>query len=496
MSRRTMRYSLLTGALLLAGCAVGPNFTPPDAKAPPAWHDPMASDVTAPARVTSEADPDPRWWLAFNDPELTSLIERATRGNLDLQVAVLRIDQARAGETTAAAQGLPSVSANASYTREQLGVKGLAEENSGGLSGGGPLGGLINGFEQPIGLYQGALDASWELDLFGKVRRSVESARAATAAQIGDRDDALVSLQAEVAETYARLRAAQAARAAAMSDIAAEREVLDLTRDRARRGLVSTLDVENATAQVGATEALVPQYDQQIAQNLNGLAVLLGQTPGALDAELIAAAPIPPPPPEAPIGLPSGLARRRPDIRAAEARLHEQTAQVGVAVAQLYPDISLTGQVGQRAENAGDLARWANNFYSFGPSVSLPIFEGGRLKANVRLARSEQAQAALQYRKTVLTALQDVENALAAFRTEQQRRKSLEATVTADETALFLARDRYDHGLSTFIDVLTDEANLIQARQELIQSTLAVTTNLVTLYKALGGGWRAPDSPA
>ena len=254
-------------------------------------------------------------------------------------------------------------------------------------------------------------------------------------AAIGNRDDALVSLEAEVAQTYAQLRAAQASRQTALEDIKAEEEILALTRERATHGLVSQLDVENATASLANTQASLSQYDNQIASSLNGLAVLVGKTPGTLDAELTPVAAIPAPPPKVPIGLPSTLARRRPDIRVAEAQLHQQTANVGVAVANFYPSIKLTGEVGLSGMQPRDLTTWASHFYAFGPTVSIPIFEGGQLRANLTLAKAQQAEAAVNYRKTVLGALRDVENALASYRTELKRHEALEVNVRAEANA-------------------------------------------------------------
>jgi NodT family efflux transporter outer membrane factor (OMF) lipoprotein len=368
---------------------------------------------------------------------LSSLIERATRGNPDVQIAVIRIDQARASERVAAAAGMPSLSAEALYARADLG-QGL---------------GLGGGFAKPLNVYGGILDASWQLDLFGQVRRSVESSRAAAEAAIGNRDDALVTIEAEVGQTYAQLRAAQASRDTAQADLEIEKQILALTRERAAGGLVSDLDVENAATALGTTEASLAQYDNQIAASLNGLAVLIGEAPGTLDAELDAPVAIPPAPPQVPIGLPSSLAHRRPDIRVAEANLHRQTAEVGVATAQFYPDIKLTGLGGLLGGTPKALTEWADKFYAAQPAISVPIFEGGRLKGNLRLARANQAEAAVNYRKTVLGALQDVENALAAYRTA--------------------------------------ENSLANQHQALIQSTLALTTDVVNLYKALGGGWQS-----
>jgi NodT family efflux transporter outer membrane factor (OMF) lipoprotein len=496
MKMPSLHISIALSAALLGGCTVGPDFTGADPKAPSSWHD--ASAVHSDGahsdndRIASDADPDPKWWLTFNDPILSSLIDRATQGNPDVEIATIRIAEARASERSAESASLPSLSGSGLYRR--AGVGSGVFGGAGAASGGGSdLSGLLGALSKPVNVYDGSLDASWELDLFGKTRRSIEAAGAAAEAAIGNRDDALVTLEAEVAQIYAQLRAAQASRQTAQSDFDTERQIVTLTEARAAHGLVTELDVQNARTTLSVTEASIAQYDQQIAAGMNGLAVLVGQTPGTLDAELAEAAPIPPAPPRVPLGVPSSLARRRPDIRVAEANLHRQTAEIGVAVAQFYPDIKLTGQVGLVGTQPRDLTRWANNFYEFGPAISLPIFEGGQLRANLALAKADQAEAAAAYRKTVLTALQDVENALAAYRTELHRHQALESAVLAQTTALEIARTQYIHGVSTFIDVLTAENSLAEQHQALIQSTLALTTDVVNLYKALGGGWQAQD---
>jgi NodT family efflux transporter outer membrane factor (OMF) lipoprotein len=483
MRRYTLFMTAFLGLTLLSGCTVGPTFKGAEPTAPPNWHD-VSTTPSGADHIATDADPDPQWWLSFNDPILSALIDRATQGNPDLQIAAIRIAEARASERSTASAGLPKLTADGDYRRADLGQ---------GLFGGslGPQGGnasstsgLVGSLSKPSNIYVGALDASWELDLFGKVRRSIEAAHAATDVAIGNRDDALVTLEAEVS------------RLTAQSDFDAEQQVLALTQDRALHGLVSDLDVENARTAVASTEASVAQYDRQISSNLNGLAVLVGVAPGALDAELTAAAPIPQAPPMVPIGLPSGLAHRRPDIRAAEARLHQETANIGLADAQFYPDVSLSGQGGVLGFEPQALTNWADRFYAFGPAISLPIFQGGQLRANLQLATAEQAEAAVAYRKTVLGALEDVENALAAYRTELRRHQALERTVEAQAAALDIARDQYSHGVSTFINVLTAETGLAQQHQALIESTLSLTTNVVNLYKALGGGWRARVAPS
>ncbi|MGF6542364.1 multidrug efflux system outer membrane protein [Paraburkholderia youngii] len=518
-------------ALLLASCTVGPDFYAPHADVPAQWHDTQrtaasdaaasgASSATA-ANVASvptlDTDPDPRWWRSFNDPTLDALIARAALGNLDLQQAVLRIVEARTQVQAAAAQGLPNLRATASYQREQLGLKGFLEENGAfdkvdqlgapnspvnaiapgaGAALQNGANNLLDQLTAPVNLWQVGFDATWELDLFGRVRRSVEAANAQTEAAYESRNDALLSLEAEVAQTYMQLRGAQTLHDIAVSLVEQQGETVALTENQAKVGLASQLDVQSARAQLAQTKTQLPQYDQQIAQALNALAYLIGEPPGALEAQLSAPQTVPPVPPVVPVGLPSTLARRRPDIRRAEANLHAATASVGVAVAQFYPDVSLTGKAGTRATNARDLARWSHLFYSFGPTVSLPIFEGGALVANLRMSEAQQAEAALNYRKTVLTALRDVDNALVVYRTDQARRDALADSVSAQQASFDLSRDSYRKGLTSFINVLDAQRQLAQAREQYAQGTTQVSTDLVALYKALGGGWQSDADAA
>ncbi|SDE44920.1 efflux transporter outer membrane subunit [Paraburkholderia lycopersici] len=509
---------LMLAVTALCACTVGPDFKPPQAEAPADWRAIQrgASEARqepqprASSTPTVEADPDPLWWRSFGDSTMDSLIERALKDNPDLRIAVVRIAEAREQTQQAAAQGLPNVRASGSYKREQLGAKGilesagvynkvdaLGEPNSpinqiapgAGASVERGAQSALNQLTAPVNLWQLGFDASWELDLFGRVRRSVEAANAQAEVAIESQRDAQVSLEAEVAQTYLQLRGAQMLHATAVNLIAEQRETVELASSAARHGLESELDVERAQAQRAQTEALLPQYDQQIAQALNALAVLVNETPGALDAELTPPGVLPGMPPTVPVGLPATLARRRPDIRRAEASLHAATANVGVAVAQFYPDISLTGQVGTRATSPHDLAHWASLFWSWGPSVSLPVFQGGALVANLHLSKLQQVEAALDYRKTVLGALRDVNNALDVYRTDQARLVSLNESAGAQRRAFDLARESYRKGLVSFIDVLDAERQLSSAEQNAQQGELQVCTDLVSLYKALGGGW-------
>jgi NodT family efflux transporter outer membrane factor (OMF) lipoprotein len=513
----------------LSACTVGPDFRAPRAELPGSWHDltrpaatvhaasdtaaaDAASDAQSPSapNIALDSDPDPHWWRNFRDPTLDALIEQARAGNLDLEQAVLRIVEARTQLQSAAAQGMPNVRASASYQREQLGLKGMLQSK--GVYGqvdqlgapGSPVNAIAPGagpalqqqakevlgqLTSPIDLWQAGFDASWELDLFGRVRRSVEAASASVDAARESRNDALLSLEAEVAQTYLQLRGAQASRAIAAQLVDDARETLSLTQSQASVGLASSLDVKQAAAQLAQAQARVAPFDAQIAQAENGLALLVGAQPGALDAQLNPPSPLPARPFKIAIGLPSTLARRRPDIRQAEAQLHAATADVGVAVAQFYPDITLTGQIGTRATNASDLARWSHLFYSFGPAISLPIFSGGALVANLRMANARQAEAALAYRRTVLVALHDVDNALAVYRTDCTHSDALSSAVATQQSAYDLARERYSKGFVNFITVLDAQRQLAQLKAQFVQARTQVETDLVALYKALGGGW-------
>ena len=504
-----MRAFLMCGlALSVAACSVGPDYKPPTPPEVANWRDPSAAGGL---NVTARTNPDPDWWRGFGDPVLSDVIGKAIAGNLDLQQAVLRVVEADEGVVSARSAGFPSINGNGSFTRQQLGVRGLLQEqgvnsqvnglrnpNSAlnqfspglGNQAATTLGGALDKIAQPVNLFSYGLSSSWQLDLFGRVRRSVEQAEASKQAQIEATNDALVTLEGQVAQAYLQVRGAQALLATQQENVRAAQESLDLTRKRQRQGLTTELDVEQASTQLANFQYQLPGYEKQQQQAMNRLAVLTGQTPGALDDILSRAAPVPTVPDIVGIGVPSLLTRRRPDIRQVEARLHAATANVGVAVASFYPDVSLTGNFGLRALDASYLTNWANAFYSFGPSISLPIFEGGRLTSNLRLARAQEAEAALAYRGAVLNALREVEDALVAYRTDLAARKSLDQAVRSGQTALYLARDAYGHGLLDFLQVLDAERTLVGSRQQLVQANVMLANDVVAIYDALGGGWQ------
>jgi len=489
---RSRSGGLIAVALMLSGCAVGPDYQAPKPATPERFNSMQRDGISAPLVAAT----NPNWWKSFNDPQLDSLIARAIKGNLSLQQAVLRIAGARQQLNQARGAWAPSVNGNARFTRQQLGIKGELEsegvydqiDQAGSET---DLQPALDSLSKPVGLYQGSFDASWELDLWGKVRRQVEMADAQQQQSVENRNDALVSLEAEVARAYLQLRGAQAITRTLQTQIDVAEQTLELTQSQQRNGLAPQTNVENSRAQVNSLRAQLPQYQAQIHQAMNGLAVLTGRVPGALDAELMTAKPLPALPKAVPVGVPSELARRRPDVREAEASLHAATANIGVSVAQLFPSLSLTGQFGMRNSDASSLDNWSSHFYSYGPSVTIPIFQGGRLVSSVKLARAQQASAALGYRQTVLTALQDVENALVSYRSDQQQVEGLDDTVAALQRAFTLASDSYRQGISTFIEALDAQRQLAQAQQQAEQVRVQSTLDLVALYKALGGGWEA-----
>jgi len=475
-------------AATLAGCTVGPNFKPPTAETPARWSASAAPPTDAASHVITAAPTDAgAWWVLFNDPELTSLIQRAAAANLDAKQAVLRIGEARAQRDIAAAAAWPSVEANAGAQVNRLSdttPTGALFSKVGSFPG---LKGIS--IPNPYDQYQLGFDAAWEVDLFGRVRRSVEAAKAGTEAEVEDSRSVLITTLGDVGRAYVDLRGAQAKRALVARNIATVRDLLDLAGQRRRAGLSSEVDLVRAAAEASSAEAQLPWLDRQITGDVNELSKLMDLAPGALRGELETALPIPPVPPSVPIGLPADLARRRPDIREAEARLHAATARVGVAVADLYPDVTLTAQGGYQSQTIPTLTDWASRFLVAGPSVNLPIFEGGRLRATVRLQDAQAREAALAYRATVLSALHEVDNALAAYGADQARQASLAETVAHNREAVELARRRYASGVAAFIDVLDAERTQQQNALSLADATTSVSTDLVVLYKALGGGW-------
>ena len=501
---------LALSCLLLGGCALGPNFEKPSPWSPASW---FRSEPPSKLASLPVAEPvDPTWWRVFNDPVLTGLMRRVAASNLDVRASTFRLAQSRAQRGVTAAGLYPTLNGNASYTRERISPNGVAALFGGGGgsaatgnngSGTGTqtssngLGGRQGGIPSSIGgqsippfdLFQGGFDASWELDLWGRVRRQVEAADATIDASVEARRQLLIASLSELARDYIQLRGTQEMLSIARANLKSAQESAGLTRERASGGLATDLDVAQALAQVENTAATIPQYEQQIAQGINAISLLLGAPPGALNAELSPKKPVPPAPPKVPIGLPSELVKRRPDIRQSEAQLHAAVADIGAAEAAFFPTITLSGSAALQATQFKNWGNISSATYGLGPSLTLPIFEGGRLRRTLELRKAAEKEAAVNYQRTVLGAFHDVDNALIAYRAEQTRRERLAAQVTQARRQLDLARQQYRSGLSNFLDVLTAQRTVFSAEEQLANSTALVGTNLVALYNALGGGW-------
>lgn len=470
--RGKAQWAALVASLWFGGCAVGPNYQEPKLSTPAGWQEaPQPGVDVRPAELA-------RWWTSFNDPLLDSLVERAVASNLDLRIAEARIREARAARALAASGLWPTLGVSAAYSRNR------SSENAFSLGGFAPPGGKL---EQ--NLFSTGFDAGWEIDIFGGVRRSVEAADAAIDATVESRRDVLVTLLGDVAKNYIDLRGFQRRLAVARANLKAQQDTLELTRIRFQAGLTSDLEVAQAEAQVNTTAAQIPTLESALKAAAYSLDLLLGLSPGALWNELAGEKPIPDLPSEVLVGLPSELLRRRPDIRVAERQLAAATAQVGAAMADLFPKFSLTGAFGLRSVSAADWLTGRSRFWSIGPTVSWPIFDAGRIRANIEIRNAQQEQALVQYQKTVLAAFGEVEKALVNYSREQARRQALLEAVASSRRAVEMANELYVRGLSDFLNVLDTQRSLYAAENDLAQSEAAMASNLVALYKALGGGW-------
>jgi NodT family efflux transporter outer membrane factor (OMF) lipoprotein len=475
--------------IVLGGCTLGPDFVEPNPHLP----DNVTFDGQPIADNHLPAPTDPNWWTIFNDPVLTNLESRVAEANLDVRTAAIRIAESRYQRGVTAAGELPSINGDSKYQRELYSKNGLISLLTPLLGPAGSSGISI----QPVNEYTVGLDMSWELDLWGRVRRQVEAADAQVEQAEDRRRDALVSSLAELARNYIQLRGTQEQIRIAENNLKVDREILQLTQQLQQKGVRSGLDAENAAAQVEGVRALLPSLRQQEIQYLNAIALLLDLPPTSLNAPLASPRAIPRLPRNVPLGIPSELARRRPDIREAEDQLHTATANIGVAIASFYPKFQINGNVGLDSLQFSNLFNVSSLQYTLGPSVTLPIFDGGRLKSMLNLSTVQQAEAAITYHRTVLQAWHEVVNAIAALRLEQVRRARLYAQLGHTRAALNLGRSRYNDGVADFLTVLDAERSLLQTEQQFATSTTNVALDLVTLFKALGGGWEQtyPDRP-
>jgi multidrug efflux system outer membrane protein len=473
--------------LLAAGCTVGPDYHRPTMPVPESWAE-MSTGLTAgPVNVG-------QWWSVFGDEQLDGLVEQALRFNKSLQLAEARILQARAQRLIAAATGLPTLDASGSYTRLSRSTDAFSFTSAG--AGAAPGGTTGAAFVRQGDLFQAGLDASWEVDLFGGVRRAVEAANANIGAAQEDFRDTLVTLLGEVATTYFQLRGNQRRIAVARENIDIQRKTVELTQGRFEAGLGSRLEVAQAEVLLATTESQIPPLEAAVKQSIHQLGVLIGAEPATLLQELSPPGPMPPVPPEVPVGLPSDLLRRRPDVRRAERQLAAATAEIGVAVADLFPKLSLTGTFGYQSTKGSNLFSPGSQFWAGGPRLSLPIFQGGQIRGNIRVQTALQEQALATYENTVLTALQDVENSIVGYAEAQAARASLARAVRASQESTQISQDLYQKGLLDFLNVLQSESALYQTQDRLIQNEQLALTSLVALFKALGGGWEvaAPEA--
>lgn len=466
----------------LAGCTVGPNYARPEAKVPEQYRQELQGGLAQrPAELA-------KWWTRLNDPMLNTLVDRAIAGNLDLREAEQRLREARAQRGVVAADQYPKVDASGSASRARQSRNVDSAQ----------FGNRDSDFDNSADLYSAGFDASWEIDVFGRVRRSIEAADADVAAAAESRRDVLVSLLAEVARNYVDLRSLQEQLAIAHKNVRVQQDSLELAEARAKAGIASELDSRRAESQLASTRSQIPLLEQNLRKTTNRLAVLLGQQPGALADELASSQPVPPLPPDVPVGLPSDLLRRRPDIRKAERDLAGATARIGVATSELFPKFSITAALGMSSGQFGSWGDASSRYWSFVPGFKWPVFEGGRIKSNIEVQNAREQQALIRYEKTVLLALEDVENSLVSYSREQLRTQDLEKSVAAEREAVALANELYTKGLSDFSAVIDAQRQLYQLEIQLALSQGNKTTNLIALYKALGGGWEEilPDAPA
>ncbi len=457
------------------GCTVGPDYKRPDLPMPSAWNEAQQSGI----EITSGNLT--RWWTEFDDPLLDSLVDRAVKSNLDLRIAQARIREARAVRVGTAAGLWPTLGTSASYKRNRT------SQNAFAISPGGGGGGQLD-----QNFYQAGFDSSWEIDVFGGTRRSVEAADASVEATVENLRDTLVTLLGDVAKNYVDLRGVQGRLAVSRENLKAQQDTLELTRVRFQAGLASDLEVAQAEAQVNTTAALIPALESSLKGDMYGLDLLLGLEPGSLAGELNTTEAIPRLPSKVLIGLPSELLRRRPDIRSAERQLAAATAQVGAAMADLFPKFSLTGDIGLQSISASNWFNRGSRFWTIGPTVSWPIFDAGKIRANIEIRNAQQEQALTQYEKSVLNAFQEVETALVHYANEQATYRSLTDAVAANRRALTMANELYIRGLNDFLNVLDTQRALYVTESALVQSQANMAANLVTLYKTLGGGWENP----
>jgi multidrug efflux system outer membrane protein len=466
-----MMVLLLVGAsstFLLSGCAAGPNFHPPKTEVSAAFANGSQTNMTPASTAVT-------WWQGFNDAILNSLVSRAVATNQDLRIATAHVLEARALRSGAVADLFPVANANAGWT------KSLASQDSEPMS--------LPRSQREFSLYNAGFDATWELDFFGHVRRSIQADTADFVATVATRQDVLVTLISEVARNYFELRGAQHQLAVAHGNVDNERDTLDVAVAKLKGGRSTELDTARARAQLESTLASIPPLEAAVKHSIHRLGVLTGQQPTALESELAPLAPIPVLPPLVNIGNPADLLRRRPDIRSAEGSLAAATARIGVETSDLFPRVTFNGNLGVQASEVSGLFKGGADTYSFGPSITWAALDLGHVLARIKAANARADAQLAAYEKTVLNALEETENALVDFGREQVRRDYLRASERSATQAMALARQRYDGGVDDFLPVLDAQRTQLSIQAQLAQSETRTATSLVAIYKALGGGW-------
>lgn len=461
--RRKALPAVIMTALLTSGCVVGPDYEKPHIALPLRW--------TGTGKVETSKTPElSHWWSRLDDPLLTALIDEAVAGNLDVAASKARIREARASYRQSVGGLFPSADGSASATRNRSAAS-------------------TSGSSDTYSLFQAGFDASWELDLFGGKRRSVEAARYGLDAAEEDLRATLLTLIGDVASNYVEARGYQARAALARRTAASQRETVQLTRTRLEAGAASAVDVANASGQASTTEANIPTLEASYAQAVHRLSVLTGRPPAALADRLKKIARIPSPKLPIPTGIPADILLARPDVRLAERQYAQYTAKIGQAEAERYPSVSLTGNIATSGLKLGDLGKSSSISWSFGPTLTVPVFNAGQLAAATDMARAQRDQYFVAWRASVLTALEDVENALVALAQERVRNGRLAASVGHYRDGAALARELYQSGSTSFLELLEAERSLYSAEDALIESRVSIATDYIALNKALGGGW-------
>jgi len=454
--------ALAAASAMLASCAMlGPDYVKPEMAVPSQWVHANAAETTQDLS---------RWWQLLNDPLLASLIEQSLQNNLDLHSAQAKLREARVRRDLAGGNRFPTV--------------------TGSVSGSGSRSASANAGYANNHLYQAGFDAAWEPDVFGGQRRALEAAEADLGASQANLHDTQVSLAAEVALNYVELRSAQARLKIARDNLATQSETLQITDWRAQAGLATVLDVEQARTNREQTLSTIPTLETSLTQAEHRLAILLGDAPGALHEQLAAPVALPQLPDSVAVGIPADTLRQRPDVRAAERRLAAETARIGAARAERYPSFNLSGSFGWKALTIGALGGAGSVASSLLASVTQTIFDGGRIDSRIEIQDAVQQQALAAYEKSVLTALEDVENALVAYANNRQRQATLRQAAQSSRNAAQLARQLYESGNADFQKVLDAERSLLSVEDNLASTEAAGLTALISLYKALGGGWQ------